>query len=205
MEWLLEGLRRGVEQMSWLEAIAVFFGLLSVWYSKNKDILVFPTGIASTIIFVYICFPAKLYADMAINVYYTVMSVYGWVVWSRKSSDQAVLPVTYNTRRENVYTVLFFAGSWAIWYYVLTQHTDSDVPVWDSLTTAIFIVGMWLMAKKKVENWVAWIIGDLISIPLYFSKGLLLASVQFLVFTAIAVVGLIVWMNDVKQQKQQTA
>ena len=205
MERLLEGLRSGVEQMSWLEAIAVVFGLLSVWYSKNRDILVFPTGIVSTIIFVYICFPAKLYADMAINVYYTVMSVYGWVVWSRKSGDQALLPVTYNTRRENVYTVLFFAGSWAIWYYVLTQHTDSDVPLWDSLTTAIFIVGMWLMAKKKVENWVAWIIGDLISIPLYFYKGLLLASLQFLVFTAIAIVGLIVWMNDVKQQKQQTA
>ena len=79
------------------------------------------------------------------------------------------------------------------------------MPLWDSLTTAIFIVGMWLMAKKKVENWIAWIVGDLISVPLYFYKGLLLASLQFLVFTIIAVVGLVAWMNDVKQQKKQAA
>lgn len=191
--------------MTWLEAIAVVFGLLSVWYSKNRDILVFPTGIVSTVIFVYICFPAKLYADMAINVYYTVMSIYGWVVWTRKGQGEDHLPVTYNSKGENLLTVIFFFAAFLFWYYVLKHHTDSDVPVWDSLTTAIFIVGMWLMAKKKVENWVAWIIGDLISIPLYFYKGLILASAQFLVFTALAVMGLVAWVNDVNEQKKRVA
>jgi nicotinamide mononucleotide transporter len=201
MEWFLEGIKSGIQQMTWLEGIAVFFGLLSVWYSLKRDILVFPTGIVSTVIFVYICFPAKLYADMSINVYYTAMSIYGWVLWTRKTDDKDVLPVSYNSGIENMITLAFFVVSFAFWYFVLTQYTDSDVPLWDSLTTAIFIVGMWLMAKKKVENWIAWILGDLISVPLYFYKGLLLASVQFLVFTGIAVAGLIVWINDVKQQK----
>ncbi|MEQ8688354.1 MAG: nicotinamide riboside transporter PnuC [Imperialibacter sp.] len=203
MEWFLEGLKSGVQQMTWLEAIAVFFGLLSVWYSMRRDILVFPTGIVSTIIFVYICFPAKLYADMAINVYYTAMSVYGWILWSKKNPGEEALPVSYNSRNENVITAFFLIGSFVFWYYILTQHTDSDVPLWDSLTTAIFIVGMWLMAKKKVENWIAWILGDLISVPLYFYKGLLLASFQFFIFTIIAVVGLVAWINDVKQQKKE--
>lgn len=190
--------------MTWLEAIAVFFGLLSVWYSMKRDILVFPTGIVSTVIFVYICFPAKLYADMAINVYYTAMSVYGWVLWTRKSTGTEVLPVSYNSRKENIISVVFFTGSFIFWYFILTRYTDSDVPLWDSLTTAIFIVGMWLMAKKKVENWMAWILGDLISVPLYFYKGLLLASVQFLVFTIFAIVGLVAWIDDVKRQKQHS-
>ncbi len=204
MEWFLEGLKSGVQQMTWLEAIAVFFGLLSVWYSMKRDILVFPTGIVSTVIFVYICFPAKLYADMAINVYYTAMSVYGWVLWTRKSTGTEVLPVSYNSRKENIISVVFFTGSFIFWYFILTRYTDSDVPLWDSLTTAIFIVGMWLMAKKKVENWMAWILGDLISVPLYFYKGLLLASVQFLVFTIFAIVGLVAWIDDVKRQKQHS-
>jgi nicotinamide mononucleotide transporter len=203
MEWFLEGLKSGVQQMTWLEAIAVFFGLLSVWYSMRRDIMVFPTGIVSTVIFVYICFPAKLYADMAINVYYTAMSVYGWILWSKKNPGEEALPVSYNNRRENVITLFFLSGSFAFWYYILTQHTDSDVPLWDSLTTAIFIVGMWLMAKKKVENWIAWIVGDLISVPLYFYKGLLLASFQFFIFTIIAVIGLVAWINDVKQQNRE--
>ncbi len=203
MEGVQERFLQGLAQMTWLEAFAVLFGLLSVWYSKNRNILVFPTGIINTAIFVYICLVAKLYADMAINVYYTVMSVYGWYVWTRKV-DRQELPVSYNSGRENLFSILFFLSSFGFWYLILTQYTDSDVPVWDSLTTAIFIVAMWLMAKKRVENWWAWIIGDLVSVPLYFYKGLVLSSFQFLVFTGLAVAGLIAWRNDVKRQNAMT-
>lgn len=203
MEGVQERFMQGLAQMTWLEAFAVLFGLLSVWYSKNRNILVFPTGIINTAIFVYICLAAKLYADMAINVYYTVMSVYGWYVWTRKV-DSRELPVSYNTGKENFFSFFFFFASFGLWYFILTQYTDSDVPVWDSLTTAIFIVAMWLMAKKKVENWWAWIIGDLLSVPLYFYKGLVLSSFQFLVFTGLAVAGLLAWRNDVKRQKAMT-
>ena len=201
MEWFLEGLKVGIEQMTWLEAIAVFFGLLSVWYAKQENILVYPTGIISVVIYVYICFGARLYADMGINAYYFIMSVYGWFVWSGRENNKPAVPISYNTRRENFYSLLLFAASYLVLFYSLKNHTDSDVPSWDAFTTAIFFVGMWLMAKKKVENWVAWIIGDLVSIPLYFYKGLILTSVQFMVFTALAIAGLISWMNAIKHKQ----
>lgn len=201
MEWFLEGLKIGIEQMTWLEAIAVFFGLLSVWYAKQENILVYPTGIISVVIYVYICFGARLYADMGINAYYFIMSVYGWIVWSGRENDKPAVPISFNTRRENLYSLLLFIVSYLVLFYSLKNHTDSDVPSWDAFTTAIFFVGMWLMAKKKVENWVAWIIGDLVSIPLYFYKGLILTSVQFMVFTALAIAGLISWMNAIKQKQ----
>ena len=201
MEWFLEGLKVGIEQMTWLEAIAVFFGLLSVWFAKQENILVYPTGIISVVIYVYICFGARLYADMGINAYYFIMSVYGWIVWSGKENNKPAVPISYNTRRENFYSLLLFVVSYLVLFYSLKNHTDSDVPSWDAFTTAIFFVGMWLMAKKKVENWVAWIIGDLVSIPLYFYKGLILTSVQFMVFTVLAVAGLISWMNAIKKKQ----
>lgn len=188
--------------MTWLEATAVFFGLLSVWYAKQENILVYPTGIISVLIYVYICFGAKLYADMGINAYYFVMSVYGWVVWAQTDEERPAVPISYNSNRENLYSLLLFAVSWLVLYYSLSRFTDSDVPVWDSFTTAVFFVGMWLMARKKVENWVAWIIGDLVSVPLYFYKGLVLTSFQYLVFTALAVAGLVSWVRAVRTQKQ---
>lgn len=201
MDWFLEGLKVGIEQMTWLEAIAVFFGLLSVWYAKQENILVYPTGIISVVIYVYICFGARLYADMGINAYYFIMSVYGWIVWSGRENNKPAVPISYSTRRENFYSLLLFIASYLVLFYSLKNHTDSDVPSWDAFTTAIFFVGMWLMAKKKVENWVAWIIGDLVSIPLYFYKGLILTSVQFMVFTALAIAGLISWMHAIKQKQ----
>lgn len=201
MEWLVEGLRIGLAQMTWLEATAVFFGLLSVWYARQENILVYPTGIVSVLIYVHICFGAKLYADMGINAYYFVMSVYGWIVWARKSNDRPAVPISYNTRRENLYSLLLLVVSYLVLFYTLREHTDSDVPSWDAFTTAVFFVGMWLMAKKKVENWVAWIVGDLASVPLYFYKGLILTSLQYLVFTGLAVAGLIAWMKATKEEE----
>ncbi len=178
---------------TWLEVIAVLFGLLSVWYAKKENILVFPTGIISVLIYVYICLFAGLYADMGINAFYFVMSVYGWYKWTRKYQGDHYIPITKNSPKGHLIsiggTIIFFF----ILRYFLTNFTDSTVPNWDSVTTAIFLIGMWLMALKKIENWIFWIIGDLISIPLYFHKGLLLTSFQFTVFLIIAVMGYVEW------------
>jgi len=183
--------------MTWQEIVAVIFGLLSVWYAKKENILVFPTGIISVLLYVYICYNWKLYADMGVNFYYFIMSVYGWIVWSTKTDGTAVTPIAKNTSRENVISVSLFIVFFIIMAYILSSYTDSDVPYWDSLTTGIFLVGMWLMAKKKIENWIAWIIGDLISIPLYAYKGLYLTSFQFVVFLGIAIAGYIEWRKRI--------
>ncbi len=201
MEVIVEGFKAGISLMTWYEAVAVFFGLLSVWYAKKENILVFPTGIVSVLIYVYICFGARLYADMGINAYYFVMSVYGWYVWSGHGYEKDKKPISTNSLKENGWGLAILLGSFLLLHYVLSEHTDSDVPFWDALTTAFAFTAMWLMAKKKIENWIAWIITDFISIPLYFYKGYILTSFQFLVFLIIAVAGYMAWRKTLKQQK----
>jgi nicotinamide mononucleotide transporter len=185
---------------TWLEAVAVFFGLLSVWYAKKENILVFPTGIISVLIYVYITLYAGLYADMGINAFYFAMSIYGWYKWTRKDAANRIILIGKNTLKLHFISIIATVVFFFIFKYVLTNFTDSTVPVWDSATTAIFLVGMWLMALKKIENWIFWIIGDLVSIPLYFHKGLLLTSFQFLVFLILAVSGYMEWRKKLKEQ-----
>jgi len=199
MDWIVEGFVNGLQQMTWLEGIAVFFGVASVFYSMKENIWVFPTGIISTLIYVWICLQVGLYADMGINAYYFSMSIYGWYVWSRPSEGGTTLPVTWLDKKGVVESILLFFGSYAILAFTLIQFTDSEVPYIDSFTTASAFVGMYLMAKKKVENWIAWIITDLVSVPLYFYKGLILTSFQFLFFTVLAVLGLLAWMKSARK------
>ena len=201
MDWqyLIDGLWAGLEAMTWLESTAVFFGLASVYYSIKENILVFPAGIISTLIYVWICFQVKLYADMGINGYYFAMSIYGWYIWSHPKSGSAKVPVSWLKPAGIAKALVLFFASYGLLYWILFQFTDSDVPYWDSFTTAMAFVGMWLMAKKKIENWIAWIITDLVSVPLYFYKGLVLTSFQFFIFTILAILGLIAWIKSAKQ------
>lgn len=189
-------LLQNIYQTTLLEVIAVVFGLLSVWYSKKVNILVFPTGIVSVVIYVYICFVAKLYADMGINFVYFVMSVYGWINWTRKRPNETELPVRFLNAKQNIYAIIATIVWFVVLSFVLTQFTDSTVPYIDSFTTAVFIVGMWLMAVKKVENWIYWIIGDVVSVPLYFYKGLVFTSFQYFIFLIIAVLGYLAWRKQ---------
>ncbi|MFW6351450.1 MAG: nicotinamide riboside transporter PnuC [Bacteroidota bacterium] len=190
-----------------LEVIAVIFGLLSVWYAKKANILVYPTGIVSVLIYVYICYIYQLYADMGINFFYFVMSVYGWYMWTRKDTYAKVRPIRWNTIRQQWMGVLAtFVFFWVIlgliFYFKSDDHDyiNSFIPYVDSFTTAIFLVGMLLMALKRIENWVYWIVGDVISIPLYFIKGLVFTSFQYAVFLAIAVAGYYAW-KDIYQKE----
>lgn len=185
-----------IAQSSIPELIAVFFGLLSVYYSMKVNILVFPTGIISVLIYVAITFQVGLYADMFINAVYFVMSVYGWYKWLRPSAGHKQLPVTFSSRKLNLIALATTVFSFAVMQYVLRHHTDSTVPYVDAFTTAIFITGMWLMALKKVENWIYWIIGDIVSVPLYFHKELIFTSFQFFVFLILAVMGLMRWRKE---------
>ncbi|MGB6152346.1 MAG: nicotinamide riboside transporter PnuC [Pricia sp.] len=184
-----------------LEIIAVVFGFLSVWYSKRENILVFPTGIISTAIFVYILLVFGLLGDMLINAYYFSMSIYGWYVWTRKVDEEHFIPITKTTSNENRQSITLFVCTvifvWAI--YIYFDKFDNWTAYIDTLTTAIFFVGMWLMAKKKLENWVYWIIGDIISVPLYWYKGLIFTSLQYFLFTIIAIFGYLAWKKNLNR------
>ena len=182
-----------IQETTFIEGIAVFFGIISVWYARKESILVFPTGIISVLLYVYICIGVKLYADMGINAFYFIMSIYGWYNWTHQNGKVKERVISRTTNKEKIYIIIALIVFFIILYYILSQHTDSTVPIIDSLTTSIFLVGMWLMALKKVENWTFWIIGDLISIPLYISKDLILTSFQFFIFLILAILGLIEW------------
>ena len=181
-----------------LELIAVVFGFLSVWYSKQENILVYPTGIISTVIFVYLLWQWQLLGDMMINFYYSTMSIYGWYVWTRKVDAVHFIPITTTTRKEKLWSVLIFTGTWLFTFaiYEFFDKWNDWTAYVDTITTSIFFVGMWLMAKKKLENWIYWIIGDIISVPLYFYKGLTFTSIQYLIFTVIAIYGYRTWKNN---------
>lgn len=187
-----------------LELIAVVFGFLSVWFSKQENILVYPTGIVSTIIFVYLLWQWQLLGDMMINIYYSSMSIYGWYVWTRKVDAVHFIPITKTTKKEHIWSVFIFSGTW-LFTYGIYEYFDkwSDWTAYvDTFTTAIFFVGMWLMALKKLENWIYWIIGDIISVPLYFYKGLTFTSIQYFLFTIIAFYGYKAWKNTLHKNLQ---
>ncbi len=181
-----------------LEIIAVVFGFLSVWFSKQNNIWVFPTGMISTSIFVYLLFKWELLGDMMINGYYFAMSVYGWYIWTRKVDETHVTPISKTTNKEKKLSVIIFIATLFFVYFVYTAFDKwtSYIAYLDTLTTAVFFVGMWLMAKRKIENWIYWIIGNIISVPLYFIKGFTFTSFQYLIFTVIAILGYIAWKNN---------
>lgn len=178
-----------------LEVLGVLFGLTSVWYAKKNNIWVYPTGMISTAIFVYLLLKWSLLGDMLINGYFFVMSAYGWFCWTRKKEEVYVNPISNTVRKEYFTSAALFIGSllFVYWIYVLFDKWNDWTAYVDTFTTAIFFVGMWLMARRKIENWIFWIIGDFISIPLYFYKGLTLTSIQYIIFTVIAIYGYRSW------------
>lgn len=188
-----------------LEAIAIVFGLLSVLFSKQNNILVFPTGIISTLIFVYLLLKWELLGDMMINAYYFIMSIYGWYIWTRKIDDSQVTPIakmTFSEKKRG--TAIFFATLLFVYFvYDVFDKWTHWVAYIDTVTTAIFFVGMWLMAKRKIEHWIFWIIGNTISVPLYFYKGFTLTSLQYIIFTIIAIFGYLAWQKNIRDNKKQ--
>ena len=187
-----------------LEITAVVFGFLSVWFSKQNKIWVFPTGMISTSIFVYLLLKWGLLGDMMINGYYFIMSVYGWYVWTRKIDDTQVTPISkINFKEKKISVAIFFATLLFVFVIYKTFDKWSDwVAYVDTITTAIFFVGMWLMAKRKIENWIFWIIGDIISVPLYLYKGFTFTSFQYLGFTFIAIFGYLAWKKNLNKQSR---
>lgn len=200
-----------------LEILAAGFGIASVWFAKQEKIWVYPTGIVSTLIYIYICYKFILYGDMIINVYYSIMSVYGWYMWTRIRED-VKLEVSRTNFMQKLITVGIFLFTAAFTYVVYIQVEKIDVhlnvsetidllfssfgsmeeiraitPYLDIFTTGIFFSGMWLMANKKIENWVFWIFGNIISVPLYFVKGLGFTAIQFAIFLILAIFGYIAW------------
>ena len=187
-----------------LELFAVFMNILSVIYAKRNSVLLYPTGLIGTGIFVYLLFNFSLLGDMIINFYFVIMSIYGWYYWTKKKDGKFLHNVSRVSINEyyfsillavisliSIYLVYEFFGKWNSW----TAYVDS-------ITTAIFFVAMWLMARRKIESWTFWFIGDIITIPLYFYKGLTISSFQYLIFSILAILGYISWKKILSNSTQ---
>ena len=212
-DWIFAQYQVVPTHLIYVEVIGVFFGLISVIFSKNRNIWVYPTGIINTVLFVYLLWEGRLFGDMLINAYYTIMSIYGWILWAKNSKDAIHVEISQMNSYDRKIMVVLSLLSWffvmGVYYfkpYINNHFSWEGIElgfyhfVWtdwvDATTTAIFLVGMWLMARRKIENWIFWIIGNVISIPLYMYKNLNLTALQYLVFTIIAILAYQEWKKN---------
>lgn len=194
-DWFFQQYKDVPTHIVTLEIIGVVLGLMSAWFSKQDNILIYPTGILSTAIFVYILAFYGLLGDLVINAYYFSMSIYGWYIWTRKVDAEHYTPITRTTSKEKQICVFIFVGTLIFIFaiYKIFEKWNSWTAYVDTLTTALFFVAMWLLARKKLENWTFLLVGNIISIPLYFYKGLIFTSFQFLLFVIISIYGYRAW------------
>ena len=204
MTFLFESIYNGLLQTTWLELIAVIAGIASVWYSRKESILVYPIGLINTTIYIYLSFKGHLLGEASVNLYYTLMSLWGWYLWTRVDPNKhtIILQITISNARDWIHQILFFLAFYFSLYFSLTylkkEFAPEAIPWADALASAAAYTGMWLMAKKKVESWIWWIITNIASIPLYFIKGYTFTSVQFIVLLVLAIAGLKSWNDKAK-------
>lgn len=194
---------------SWFEYLAVAAGIISVWYSRKENVLVYPTGLVNTIIYIYISFSGHLLGEATVNFYYTIMSIVGWYMWAKKDSKHnPVLHISSSTKKEWLQQLTFFISFYIILFVSLTYFkktfSDGIIPWADAFASAAAFTGMWLMVKKKLESWYWWIATNIASIPLYFVKHYVFTSFYYFVLLIMAVLGLISWFKKIKEAKELT-
>ena len=203
-DFFLDAYRQAPTSQIILEIIAFIFGIASVWFAKQENILVYPTGIICTVITVYLLYINQYFGDMMMNFYYSIMSIYGWWNWSRKKNNTYVVPISRTTLKEKKIGIGFFILTMLITFLVYKAFNYTiEIPNYiDIVTSGIFFTAMWYMATKKLENWTLWIIGDLITIPLYAYRGLGILSLQYVIFTVLAIQGYREWKKSLNNNHQ---
>ena len=198
----------GMKNTTWLEYIAVFAGIASVWFSRIENILVYPVGLINTIIYIWLSFKYHLLGEATVNFYYTIMSIYGWILWAKRNQQhQHVVVITSSSTKEWRNQLLFFAFFYISIFIALTYlkrgFAPGAIPWADALASATAFTGMWLMARKKVESWYWWIATNIASIPLYFVKGLVFTSVFYFILFIMAIFGLYEWKKRATKSGSQ--
>ena len=194
-----------IKETRWQEWISTITQIASVWYARKNNVLVYPTGIIGVVLAAYVYFfqaNPPLYADSLLNVYYFIMSVYGWYNGVQKKDEtNFTLPISWCSKKELGFGLGFFIFFWAVIYVVLIKLTNSNTPVLDSLVSASAVTAMWWMAKRKIENWIAWIFSNIVAIPLNFYKGLMLFTLMYVLFLLLAWWGYVEWVKKSKINK----
>ena len=189
-----------IVQTKWQEWTSTIMQILSVWYAKKNNVLVYPTGIIGVLLASYVYFyiaSPPLYADAILNVYYFVMSIYGWYFWVQMKNEQYAYPISWCNKKELSVGAILFISSWIIIYYLLITITNSNTPILDSLVSSSAVASMWWMAKRKMENWIAWVFSNIVAIPLNFYKGFMLFTFMYILFLFLSVSGYREWKQKI--------
>ncbi len=209
MQEILTNLITQFKASQWYEHLAVITGIASVWYSKKENVLVYPIGLISTIIYVYLSFKGSLFGEATVNLYYTIMSVIGWYLWTKKDQQKndTILYISNSSKNELVFQFSFFGTLFLAVYfsliYLQKQFNAGTIPWADAFATATAFTGMYLMVKKKVESWYWWIATNIASIPLYYSKNYVVTSVYYIILLILAFYGLKEWKSKVQKKPLQ--
>jgi nicotinamide mononucleotide transporter len=197
-DFFLEGYRDKQTFIIVLEAIVFLTGIASVWYAKREHILVYPTGLIATVITVYLFYRDGLLGDMMMNFYWSAMSIYGWWNWSRTNNNKKVVQISRTTPKEKGIGAILFVGTILLNYgiYRVFDYKIGPSNYVDIFTSGVFFTAMWYMAMKKLENWTLWIFADVITVPLYAYRGWGMLSLQYIIFTILAVQGYLAWKKS---------
>ncbi|MGC9471037.1 MAG: nicotinamide riboside transporter PnuC [Bacteroidales bacterium] len=198
MDWIIHHLNLVVE------IFGAVTGLIYLYFSIRQNIWLWPLGIFTSSVYIYVFFASKFYADMGLQGYYLVVSIYGWYHWLHGTSGNRSddLPVSRTSRRQWVVLLIITLVLFVLMAWVLERFTDSDVPRWDAFTTAASITATWMLARKLLEHWLIWVVVDAVSMGLYVYKGLYPTVGLFAVYTLMAVKGYVEWKKDLLQQNK---
>jgi nicotinamide mononucleotide transporter len=185
-----------IKDTSILQWIAVSFGVTEVLLAKKNNVLLYPAGIISSALSIFLLFEALLYAEAALSTYYVIMSIYGWAYWIKRK-DQAEVKISYSSKKEWLITSIIALGGWGILYLILKNFTDSDVPILDSFISSTAWAGMWLLARRKIENWILLNVSNLFAIPLLFYKNLPLFALLTIFLFIVACFGYFEWRQKI--------
>ena len=189
-----------IQQTTWIEWLGVILSIFQVVLSRQNNPVNYLFGVVSIILTLIVMFNAKLYAEFTLNLYYLVMSIYGWLYWKYgKAKHEA--PISYTDNIDKLKTAGIVVFSFGIFYFALTHFTNSDVPIWDASVSAFAWAGMWLMAKRKIENWILLNVSNLISIPLMVHKSLYLYAILSVILFSVAVSGYFNWRRIFRENK----
>ncbi|UIR57260.1 nicotinamide riboside transporter PnuC [Sphingobacterium sp. SRCM116780] len=187
-----------IKATSLAEWLAVGFGILQVWFAKANKPINYLFGIFGILISIYALFFAKLYGEIVLNMYYLLMSIYGWIYWEQNSNQSQA--ISTSTKKDWIVVLMICFIGFNIFYFGLIHVTDSDVPLWDALVSCTAWAGMWLLAKRKIENWILLNISNLMAIPLLYHKGLLLFAALTLFLFVMAFFGYFNWKRLLKRE-----
>lgn len=205
---IMQQFLEGMKATTLPEYVAVFAGIASVYFSRLENIWVYPTGLINTIIYIWLSVKGHLFGEASVNLYYTIMSIYGWILWTKKNDQkQHVVNIEFSNMKQWMQQLLFFAVFYVAIFFILTYlkqtFAPGAIPWADAFASATAYTGMWLMAKKKVESWYWWIATNVASIPLYFVKGYVFTSVYYLVLLVMAFFGLVEWMKRARNRNEK--